>query len=211
MTNFIALFPLGIVVYPREQVNLHIFEPRYKQLIRECLEQKKAFGIPAVIENEVKEMGSLVEVMELSKEYESGEMDIKIKGIRVFRILEVIREVPDKLYGGAIVTYPEDEPRSNREIMRWIVQGMRQLHELLEINKDFSKADEDLEAYDIAHHLGLSLQEEYEVLELFQERQRQEYLKRHLTRVIPMIAEMDKLREKIRMNGHFRNLSGFSL
>jgi uncharacterized protein len=54
------------------------------------------------------------------------------------------------------------------------------------------------------------LQEEYELLNLLHERQRQEYLKRHLTKVIPMIAEMEKLKEKIKLNGHFKNLSGFN-
>ncbi|MEO1628994.1 MAG: LON peptidase substrate-binding domain-containing protein, partial [Bacteroidota bacterium] len=43
------LFPLKLVVYPGEQLNLHIFEPRYKQLIRECEQNKVTFGIPAFI------------------------------------------------------------------------------------------------------------------------------------------------------------------
>ncbi len=46
MTNFIPIFPLGIVVYPQEQLNLHVFEPRYKQLVKECLTEQKPFGIP---------------------------------------------------------------------------------------------------------------------------------------------------------------------
>ena len=62
MTNFIPIFPLGIVVYPGEQVNLHIFEPRYKQLINDCFVTKKPFGIPAVLDNNVSEMGTLVKV-----------------------------------------------------------------------------------------------------------------------------------------------------
>ena len=51
MINFIPIFPLGIVVYPGESLNLHIFEPRYKQLVTECFAEKKMFGIPAVINN----------------------------------------------------------------------------------------------------------------------------------------------------------------
>jgi hypothetical protein len=66
-----------------------------------------------------------------------------------------------------------------------------------------------LNAYDVAHHIGLSLQEEYELLNLFDERQRQEYLKRHLAKVIPMVAEMEQLKVKVKLNGHFKNLSGF--
>ncbi|MBP6591261.1 MAG: LON peptidase substrate-binding domain-containing protein, partial [Chitinophagaceae bacterium] len=106
MTNFIPIFPLNIVVYPGEELNLHIFEPRYKQLITECHEAKKPFGIPTVINNKLKDYGSLVEITELSKVHDNGEMDIRTRGVQIFRILELIREIPDKLYSGAIVNYP---------------------------------------------------------------------------------------------------------
>jgi len=207
MTNFIPIFPLGIVVYPGENVNLHIFEPRYKQLINECYSQKKQFGIPTVIENRLQDYGSLVELIEITTAHENGELDIKTKGSRVFRILEVIKEVPDKLYSGAIVNYPETNEEGNRELMKKVMNSIRELHKLLHIDKDFKKKDDEVKAFDVAHHVGLSLEEEYEMLHLLQERQRQEYLKRHLTKVIPLVAEMEQLREKIKLNGHFRNLS----
>jgi hypothetical protein len=63
----------------------------------------------------------------------------------------------------------------------------------------------------VAHDVGFSLQEEYELLMLQDERQRQEYLKRHLAKVIPMLAGMEQLKEKIKLNGHFKNLAGFDL
>ena len=80
MTNFIPIFPLSVVVYPGEELNLHIFEPRYKQLIKECNEQKKPFGIPTVIESKLQDHGTLVHIIELSKVYDNGEMDIKTQG-----------------------------------------------------------------------------------------------------------------------------------
>ena len=211
MTNFIPIFPLGIVVYPGEQLNLHIFEPRYKQLINECYAAKKPFGIPTVIENKLKDHGSLVEITEVTTVFDNGEMDIKTRGLRIFRILEVIREVPDKLYSGAIVNYPETYEQGNPELMRKVMKGIRELHQLLKVNKDFKKTDEALRAYDVAHHIGMSLEEEYELLGLADERQRQEYLKRFLAKVIPMVTGMEQLKEKIKMNGHFKNLSGFDL
>lgn len=67
-----------------------------------------------------------------------------------------------------------------------------------------------MNSYDLAHHVGLSLQEEYELLGLLHERQRQEYLKRHLTKVIPVLAEMEQLKKKVKLNGHFKNLSSFN-
>lgn len=209
MTNFIPIFPLGLVVYPGEPLNLHIFEPRYKQLISECFEQKKPFGIPAVVDNHMQDYGTLVEITELTKAYDNGEMDIKTRGIQVFRILEVIKSVPEKLYSGAIVNYPDNSDQGNIDLMRKVMVGIRELHRLLNVNKDFPKSDEELRTYDVAHHIGLSLKEEYEILNLTDELHRQEYLKRHLAKVIPMVAEMENLKEKIRMNGHFKNLSGF--
>ena len=209
MTNFIPIFPLGIVVYPGENLNLHIFEPRYKQLISECHAAKRPFGIPTVIDNKLQEYGSLVEISELTRVHENGEMDIKTKGIKIFRILEVITEVPDKLYSGAIVTYPDNYESGNPEVMRKVMSGIRELHQLLKVSKDFIKEDDKIKSYDVAHHIGLSLEEEYELLGLFDERQRQEYLKRHLIKAIPMLAGMEQLKEKIKLNGHFKNLSGF--
>ena len=210
MTNFIPVFPLGIVVYPGEIVNLHIFEPRYKQLVNECYTEGKPFGIPTVINNKLNEMGTLVRITELVKTYDSGEMDIRTVGLRVFRVLEMIKSVPDKLFSGAIVNYPDNiEGPGKQQLMMTVIIAVRELHRLLNISKDFHKPDEELASYDIAHHAGLSIEQEYELLGLLREEQRQEYLKRHLGRVLPVIAEMETLKEKVKLNGHFSNLSSF--
>ena len=210
MTNFIPIFPLGIVVYPGEHLNLHIFEPKYKQLINECYTDKKPFGIPTVIENKLQDYGTVVTVSEITTVHDNGEMDIKTEGNSVFRILEVIKEIPDKLYSGAIVNYPANHQDGSAEVMRRVVNSIRELYKLLKVKKDFKKNDEELKSYDIAHHVGLSLHEEYELLGLMQERQRQEYLRRHLTKVIPLVAEMERLKKKAKQNGHFKNLSTFN-
>ena len=210
MTNFIPVFPLSIVVYPGETVNLHIFEPRYKQLINECYSEGKPFGIPTVIDNKLNEMGTLVRVTEIVKVHDNGELDIRTVGLRVFRVLELIKAIPDKLFSGAIVNYPDNiEGPGKRELMKKVVNAIRELHRLLNIEKDFKKPDEELAAYDIAHHIGLSLEQEYEVLGLLREEQRQEYIKRHLGKVLPVIAEMETLKERVKLNGHFKNLSSF--
>jgi uncharacterized protein len=211
MTNFIPIFPLGIVVYPGEELNLHIFEPRYKQLIIDTKENKKPFGIPAVISNRVSEMGTLMELVEITEAYDSGEMDIRTRGIKVFRTLELVKSIPNKLYSGAIVNYPENYSNGNRLLMEKVIAGIRQLHTILKVNKAFKKEDDDLWSYEVAHHAGLSLNEEYELLQLMHELQRQEYLKQHLLKVLPVVTEMEILKDRIQLNGHFKNLSGFDL
>ena len=209
MTNFIPIFPLEIVVYPGENLNLHIFEPRYIQLIKESYEEKKPFGIPTVIKKRLQENGTLMTITELSKIHDSGEMDIKTKGEKIFRMLELIKSVPEKLYSGAIVNYPENNDQGNIELMRKVMVGIKELHKLLDISKEFKKSEEEISCYEVAHHIGLTLEEEYELLGLMDEKQRQEYLKRHLTKVLPLVAEMEGLKEKVKQNGHFKNLSGF--
>jgi hypothetical protein len=66
-----------------------------------------------------------------------------------------------------------------------------------------------LRSYDVAHHAGLALEQEYALLCLMDELHRQEYLRRHLQTVLPVVAEMESLKEKVKLNGHFKNLSGF--
>ena len=210
MTNFIPIFPLNIVVYPGEQLNLHIFEPRYKQLIQECVANKKTFGIPAVVNDKISEMGTLMEVTEVSKIYDSGEMDIKTNGIQIFKILEIIKDLPDKLFSGAIVTYPQNIMSGSTGLMKKVINGIREIHKTLGISKDFKKPDDQLTSYDVAHHAGLSIEEEYLLMEFLDELHRQEFLKRHLAKIIPVMENMDLLKGKIKLNGHFKNLPGFN-
>jgi uncharacterized protein len=207
LTNFIPIFPLSIVAYPGEALNLHIFEPRYKQLINECFAAKKTFGIPSVIKDKVTEMGTLMQITEISQVYDDGKMDIKTEGLQVFRILELVNELPDKLFSGAIVNYPENDMMGKKLLMQKVIKAIREMHRLLKVSKDFKKRDEELTSYDLAHHAGLSIQQEYELLELMHEAQRQEFLRRHLVKVLPLISEMEILKEKIKLNGHFRDLS----
>ena len=85
MTKFIPIFPLNSIAYPGQLLNLHIFEPRYKQLITECKEQSKTFGIPSVFKDTLNEYGTEMELLEISKIYPGGEMDIKTKGTEAIK------------------------------------------------------------------------------------------------------------------------------
>jgi uncharacterized protein len=210
MTNFIPLFPLELVVFPGENLNLHIFEPRYKQLIQDCYAAKKPFGIPAVIQGKVQEYGTLVDVVEITNTYESGAMDIKTKATIVFKILEKIESLPQKLYHGAIVTYPPTKYVGSAPLMQKVVAATKKLHTILQVQKDFKKQDEALLSFDIAHHVGMSIADEYELLCLEQELHRQELLKRHLQKIVDMLEQANFLKEKIILNGHFKNMEGFN-
>ena len=211
MINFIPIFPLSIVVYPSEMLNLHIFEPKYKQMIKDCMEFKKPFGLLTVIDNEIREFGTLMEIIEVTKTYANGEMDIKTKGKKIFKTLEHIHQIPEKPYSGAIVSYPKNKVKGRRHIMSKIISHMKLLHDLLQLKSPEKRESKELWSYDIAHRLGMTLDQEYELLSLTDELHRQEYLRRHLSEVIPVVIEMEALKRKIKLNGHFKNISGFNI
>jgi len=209
MTNFIPIFPLGIAVFPYEKLNLHIFEPRYKQLLNDTIQSQKPFGIPVVLNGKISEIGTLVEVVEISKTYENGEMDIKTRGISIFNILEIIREIPEKLYSGAIVSYPTNNTNAIPNLIEKIKDEITLLHNILTVNKTIQGENRELLSYDFAHHIGMTIEDEYNFMQLMREDHRLEWIRRHLKKVIPILTQMEELKSKIRLNGHFRNLEGF--
>jgi hypothetical protein len=212
MINFVPIFPLDIVVFPGEDLNLHIFEPKYKQLITECFAEAKPFGIPTVLKKGLSDRGTLVEVKEIVEVYPDGKLDIKTRGLKVFTILEIVKDIPEKLFSGAIVNYPDNDETRNLLLLGKVVKNIRELHTLLKVNKKFTKPDNELKSYDLAHHAGLSLEEEYELHGLLREDQRLEYLKRHIIKLLPVVNELETLKHRVKLNGHFKNLSsGFNL
>jgi Lon protease-like protein len=211
MTNFVPIFPLALVVYPGEKLNLHIFEPRYKQLIRFCIEQQKPFGIPTVLDGKPGDCGCLVEITAVAKEYEDGRMDIHTKGLKVFKMLEVIKEIPDKLYSGAIVAYINNFENGSAQLMKKIIADTRALHQSLNEKKDFGKPDELLTSFDLAHHTGMNLEDEYQLLQYENELHRQEFIKRHLAKTLVVMQQMQELKKKIQLNGHFKEMNGWDI
>ena len=165
------------------------------------------FGIPTVLSGSISDTGTIVNIISIEKQHETGEMDIKTEGIRLFNVLEIIKEIPDKLYSGAIVSYPENFDNGIEKKMKKILSEVHYFHELLEVKKEYYKDPAELNTYDIAHHIGMTLEEEVEFVKLLREDQRQEYIQRHLKKMIPTIEELQNLKKRIQMNGHFRKLS----
>ena len=207
MTNFIPIFPLSIVAFPTEQVNLHIFEPRYKQLINECYTQSKNFCIPIVIDGLVQEIATVLKVDIVQNEYITGELDISCLTLYTCKILEIVKEIPDKLYSGAIVMHLPIPTFTKVHLQATVILKLRQLHTLLQVNKNYKKPDEDLTSFDIAHHIGFSLLQEYQLLSLPSENQRLQYIAKHIDNYIATLNNNKSTVDRILLNGHFRNLS----
>lgn len=207
MEAVIPFFPLGLVVYPGEDLNLHVFEPRYRQLIDECLEAEKTFGIPAFIDNKLPGYGTEVHVITLHQRYDDGRMDVKTKGLRVFQLSEFQNPLPGKLYAGGSVEFVQPSPDPTPDqFLAPLLSRLARLYDLLQIETDYDPKKATNFSYRISHKVGLSIEQEYEILTLDRESDRQQLLVQHLDKVIPVVADMERTKERIRLNGHFKNL-----
>ena len=83
----IPLFPLNLVLLPYELLPLHIFEPRYKKMVKDHIEGKKPFGIILDEDNVVCTKGCRVKIQKVYKKYSNGEYDILVKGVEQFRVI----------------------------------------------------------------------------------------------------------------------------
>ena len=205
MTDFLPLFPLKMVVFPGEHLNLHVFEPRYKQLIRECEENGVTFGMPAFINNKIMEMGTELELVAIEKKYANGEMDIITQGIGLFKINELFDVTPKKLYSGADITRLAEEDGSEPELNARILEELKELFRILGVEKKMPENANDFVTRDVAHHVGFSIEQEYDFLCITSEIKRQEFIYEHLERLVPIVREMERLRLKAQLNGHFKN------
>ncbi len=86
------IFPLELVLLPGVPLPLHIFEPRYKEMIAECLDQKKPFGVVRASSDGVADIGCTAEIMSVTKKYDDGRMDILTRGVERFEVIQVNQE-----------------------------------------------------------------------------------------------------------------------
>lgn len=206
MAIFLPLFPLNIVVFPGEKLNLHIFEPRYKQLVQDCFAADKPFGIPAFLKQGVTELGTELKILSIDKTYVNGDLDIKCKGGSVFKILNFYRQAPYKLYAAGEVEFLTDIPDEDVILKAQITEKIKHLYEALGLATLSLSLPDNFKIYDIAHQLGLSMEQEYLLLQHRRESERQELVLAHLIAILPVIEETERLKERVKLNGHFKNL-----
>tara|TARA_R110001592_G_scaffold46930_1_gene149189 strand:- start:112 stop:741 length:630 start_codon:yes stop_codon:yes gene_type:complete len=204
MEEFLPFFPLKLVVFPDEKLNLHVFEPRYKQLVSECVAEGKSFGIP-VFDTGIMEFGSEMIVEKVVKAYPNGEMDIVARCTRVFELVTFQEMVAGKLYAGGKVTFVANNKDGEAEQWSRLKELAKQLIEILRMDHKLNVADL-TEEYQLAHKLGLSLEQEYDMLQMENQSQRYTYLISHMERAIPFVKEMERAKERIQLNGHFQHI-----
>jgi len=201
--NSLPFFPLQLVAFPGEILNLHVFEPRYKELVNDCLKDVLTFIIP-VYDKELLDYGSEMQVEKVVKLYPNGEMDITTKCLHAVKVLNFDQQLEGKLYAGGAVQRLKNKMDARPEQWLKLRNLAKELIATLKMEEEF---DVDLmtDSFQLAHKLGLSLEQEYDMLQMQSEAQRQTYMIQHIQRALPLIVEMEKAKEKIRMNGHFQN------
>ena len=203
MEYYIPLFPLKLVAFPGEEINLHIFEPRYKQLITDIVQQRGTFGL-AVYLDKLMPFGTEVELKEVSKVYEDGRMDIKTIGKKVFEIMTLDNPMPQKLYAGGQVIFYENDPKIPENLYSEFLFYLKELFRLMNYTVDLIPLQ--VNSFTYAHKIGLKLEEEYDLLQIDKEAERVKFLIRHLLKVIPILRDVEAAKVKIQMNGHFKSL-----
>ncbi len=103
----LPIFPLELVLFPGVPLPLHLFEPRYKEMITECLDLKKPFGIVRASDSGVADIGCTAGILQVTKKYEDGRMDILTRGVERFELISVNE---DRSFLQGEISVIEDEP-----------------------------------------------------------------------------------------------------
>ncbi len=193
----IPMFPLNVVVLPGETLKLHIYEERYKQLVNDCLENEAHFGIPFSVNGKIKSNGVEVSISRVLKTFENGEMDILIKGERVFSILEYSNVLKPKLYGAAIIEYEELEERSASNYLQELAMEFLALSQ----SKIFDyETLNGIVIYEIANFLQLSAKEKFQLISIKGNHDKENFLCNTFRQMICIFEKETELKDRFIFN-----------
>ncbi len=197
----LPLFPLGLVLYPGEAMPLHIFEERYRELVRYCLETEDPFGIVLAQDEALAAVGCTARIERVLERYDDGRLDILAVGEERFRIEEVQQE---RLYLTArVAPYEPVEGIANPDARERVITLHMKLIEMAgeTIRPAIYEGPKRI-SFVVAQNAGLDLGRKQEVLELATEEERLAYLAAHLERLIPEVRAARERSRKIQSNGH---------
>lgn len=192
----IPLFPLEIVLLPGMPVPLHIFEPRYKNMIGRCLKERIEFGIVLAQHGSAVAVGCTAEITRKVRDYSDGRMDIIADGRAIFRIIDLLDE---KQYHEAIVDYlPEDATPQDGLKERELVEVFQECHLLLFGHQwpGTEPRDQVPLAYRMAARLPLDVRERQKILEERNEQARREFLHKYSSDLLPKLAQNELAKQQ---------------
>jgi Lon protease-like protein len=207
----IPLFPLGVVLFPEVLLPLHIFEERYKELIGECLEEDREFGIVHYNGTEMLSKGCTARVIRVLKRYPDGRMDILTQGERRFEIEDLHEE---KSYMESTVRFFDDEEEEPTERMQALTREgldlLMQVEEVSEkqIGRDLGEQiDPKVASFLIASSDGFTAEEKQGLLEITSTRDRLKKGIRSLRKILERIRVTKQIKHIISGNGHVLKLA----
>jgi Lon protease-like protein len=197
------LFPLGLVLLPRETVPLHIFEERYKTMIGECLEEEREFGVLWLSDDGLREIGCAATIPRVLERADDGRLNILAEGTRPFRLLRRVEDLP---YPAGDVELLDDPPTPASGSSA-AAEARERYAELVDRATDSRPEPDDLaalDAYGMAATVDLALGAKQELLELREEEQRLERVARLLEDALRRIEYAERAGELARSNGRAR-------
>jgi len=196
----LPLFPLDVVLFPGTPLPLHIFEPRYKEMIGECLAQHRTFGVVRTIEQGLAEIGCTAEIVTVVKEYPDGRLDLATEGRQRFELLRVNQE---RSFLQAEVAMIDDEPGTPAQAdAARAVQLHSELLAIAGATQDFPAANLSLLSFHLGGSVPLDLDFKQKLLSLRSEPERLTLLISYLETIIPNLRRAAYARERAGGNGH---------
>ncbi len=201
----IPLFPLNVVLLPGADLPLHIFEPRYREMVKSCLKEKSEFGMLLSLPKGVARVGCTAEILDVVKRYGDGRMDILTAGRAPFRVVELITE--DPLLEGQVDYLEDQETPANPRVQRELIELFEACHTLIfdDYPKNLQGASPDELSYLVAATLPMDLLWKQQILELRSEADRQERLVAYLREWAPHLQKSGVMRQRAGGNGHGLN------
>jgi Lon protease-like protein len=195
----LGLFPLGVVLLPTERVPLHIFEPRYRELIGECLAEEREFGLLLGDRDGLREIGTRAAIVEIVDEFPDGRLNIVIEGRDRFRLLELTEG--RAFATGEIEPVADEAAVSQREQRETVLKLYREVAELVEADVDEPDPDSGVLSFEIAARVDVGVERKQELLELTSEPERLARVRDLLRDAIESIKVERELAERAAMNG----------
>jgi ATP-dependent Lon protease len=196
----LGLFPLETVLLPSERVPLHIFELRYQELIGECLEQKREFGLLFEDDEGVRDVGTRASVVEVIDRFDDGRLNIVVEGGERFR---VVRETRGRAFRTAEVEPVVDNDRgAEPSLRRRALELYRGLGRIADVDIDEPSQDSAALSFELATRVDFGAQRKQDLLELRSERERLEMLTSLLERASEVITLERAVAEAASKNGH---------
>jgi Lon protease-like protein len=201
--DFVALlplFPLELVLLPGTPLPLHIFEPRYKEMIRECISAEAPFGVVRAFEEGIAEVGCTAEIITVTKEYPDGRLDLICEGRKRFEVIEVNRD--RSFLQAEVLIVPDDPEAAVQEERVKAVQLHLEILSLAGAVQDFSAADQNQLSFYLAGSLPLDLDFKQKLLAMRSEAQRIQAVAAYLETILPQLKRAARARQTAGGNGH---------